>query len=145
MTPGMRFNFIVMSIGALGGVSFSFVDPSFLDSESYLIIKTLLGGAFFTTFICYLLDVDRDCVHKIDLNHYVFDFTKPFNSFFVIGVTLMLSGIVCFFVMIFSSKQFMIPSYLVMFGLSQIAGALLYTVLSNVIRGKNRRNRRGHP
>ncbi len=136
MTPGMRFNFIIMSLGALGGISFSFVDPSFLDSEKFLILKTLLGGAFFTAFICYLLDVDRSCVHKIDFNHYVFDFTKPFNSFFVIGITLMLSGVVCFIAMIFQSKQIVIPSYLVVFGLSQVAGSFLYIVLSNMLKSK---------
>ena len=135
MTSGKRFNLIIIFVGALCGIPFSFIDPSFLDSESYLIYKALLGGSFFTVFICYLLDTERDSFHKIDLNHYAFDFTKPFNSFFVIGLIIMLSGTVCFFLVIFKSSQFMIPGYLFAFGLSLVAGSFLYILLLNKLRG----------
>lgn len=132
MISARKMNIGIMILGPLYGVVCSFMDASFFDSERYLLIRTFIGGLLFSLFLSFLLDTDKTGTARIDLEHSVFDFTKSYNSFFILGVTLAVAGFVCFLISALQSKQFLIPGFLFFIGASFLSGSLLYVKISKI-------------
>jgi uncharacterized membrane-anchored protein len=134
MSSGRRFNLAVLSLGVLSGVSFAFIEPTLFDSERHLFVRSLFGGGIFSFFLCFLLDANSHHPKKIDFDNQLFDLTRPYNSLFIIGVTFLLSGVVCFVILIMQSKDTTVSGYLMAFGTSLVSGSLLYIFYSNNLK-----------
>ena len=137
MTTGKKINIFVIASSALCSIPLSFADPAFYDGEKYLLVKTLIGGVIFSFLFSLIMNADNKKKITISFKTNVFDFTKLHNTFFIIGIAFVLSGITAILICALRSTPLIVPGYVFTYGVSLICGSLLFRMIMNKFTGRS--------
>ena len=141
MPRSRKVNLFLILIGGLSGIPLSLIDDSFFDTERFLLVRGFFGGIIFSIVLCFVLNYGSRRHIRFGLDESVFDLTRPYNTFMVLGLVLGSAGLVCFLLSVVQQNQLLVPSFVFLTGMSFCFGSIMYVWYIRNVQSRNREHR----
>ena len=111
MLKSRKLNLFLILLGALSGLPLSLIDDNFFDTERYLLVRAFIGGVVFSAALCFILDYRSRRPIRFGLDANACDLSRPYNSFFLLGLVIATAGMVGSLLNVMLQKLLVVPGF----------------------------------